>query len=393
MKRLILALLCALCVTCLASAALADSAGVLSEGELNMWLEQLKNATAAETPMNAPINEDALTDDGYAFIYSFATLYYDKPALDGESVLRAVSLTGDYPAPRGLKIGGGQSGLIESFAWRNPTLRGDEVMAALYGSDELPRAAYWCLAQHDGGELMSVQCAVHASAGDARYTDAGLLFTLEDGAITGIRAYGLDALCTEADVRGNLDAVADVEAAAGGDGAAKGYTRKHDAPPFSEGDLRFGGIDALKLTEAGAERLFGKAASVERVQDDTGDTLLSASRDGLTLGYVSEGGGARERLESFSLTKDLLEGPRGLRVGASNTDEAIAAFGSDGAGRVLDGAAVLYGDGANAPSGLLRRAGDGAAELTYTADTADGRVTLRLSFVNDKLSELLIYTW
>ena len=38
--------------------------------------------SAAREPLNAPVGEESRTEDGYAFIYDFATLYYDKPVLD-----------------------------------------------------------------------------------------------------------------------------------------------------------------------------------------------------------------------------------------------------------------------------------------------------------------------
>ena len=65
--------------------------------------------------------EESHTEDGYAFIYDFATLYYDKPVLDQDSVLLAVSVTDEaYPGPRGIKLGDAQSVLIDTYAGRIP---------------------------------------------------------------------------------------------------------------------------------------------------------------------------------------------------------------------------------------------------------------------------------
>ena len=93
MKRII-CLLIAFCLLC-PLYALADDSGVLAESELNEWVVKALRDSAAERPLNAPVGEESHTEDGYAFIYDFATLYYDKPELDENSVLLAVSVTNE----------------------------------------------------------------------------------------------------------------------------------------------------------------------------------------------------------------------------------------------------------------------------------------------------------
>ncbi|MEG0901734.1 MAG: hypothetical protein RSG96_06415, partial [Clostridia bacterium] len=76
LRRQALLLLFALVALLLLPAlAFADDAGVLSENELNRWVTQVLHDSAEEQPLNAPVGEEALTEDGYAFLYSFATLY------------------------------------------------------------------------------------------------------------------------------------------------------------------------------------------------------------------------------------------------------------------------------------------------------------------------------
>ena len=129
LKRII-CLLIAFCLLC-PLYALADDSGVLAESELNEWIVKALRDSAAERPLNAPVGEESHTEDGYAFIYDFATLYYDKPVLDQDSVLLAVSVTDEaYPGPRGIKLGDAQSVLIDTYGWQNPTLVGDGIFAA-----------------------------------------------------------------------------------------------------------------------------------------------------------------------------------------------------------------------------------------------------------------------
>ena len=213
MKRIVIFSV-ALCLLCgLFSTALADDAGALAEGELSAWLNQLLLHTRNLEPINAPVGEESLTEEGYAFLYDFATLYYDKPVLDASSRLRALSITSpEYAAPRGITLGSDEWALLSTFGWQNPYLMGDGVMAAFYTIDHLPQSAYWSWATHDENWwLTSVQCAVHARVGDDLYTDVNLLFELEDASVTGIRLTGLDSFIGVTDVIANLDAVLDVE--------------------------------------------------------------------------------------------------------------------------------------------------------------------------------------
>lgn len=214
MPRRFLTMLLAVCLLmALAPAARADDAGALSEGELNAWLDIVLRQSVEESPLNAPVGEESLTEDGYAFLYSFATLYYDKPTLDAKSRLKAVAVTDErFPAPRDIRLGADASAIMDSFGWQNPTLEGDGLFAALYELNDLPRAAYWSIAQLDQGALRSVQCGVHVQAADDLYTDAGLLISLEDGKVSDIRVYGLCDTVAMSDVVDNLETVKDAAA-------------------------------------------------------------------------------------------------------------------------------------------------------------------------------------
>lgn len=381
--------------------ACADDAGVLSEGELNTWVMQVLRDSANETPMNAPVGEESLTEDGYAFIYSFATLYYNKPEMNQQSVLKAVTLTDSaYAAPRGLKVGDDASLLIENFGWQNPTLLGNASFAALYVLDQLPENAYWSWAQREDGAIASVRCAIHVKTGDDRYTDAGVTYTTEDGKIDGIQVYGLDRLVTEREVRNNLNAVNSVEADITGDDhdpqyGAVGYYQLNAAAPFAADDLLFGGVDYMNLDEAAATALFGAALSEEKVKDDTGAWLVTTQRNGLTLSYTVSEDGAHTTLDSMSVSGPMA-GPRGIQVGMTAAD-VLKLFYSDGAGTVLGSVNVLYGDGDNAPTGIMERDGDVIYALRYRAlapvDDGERSITLHMTFEGGQMAEWMIYSW
>ena len=241
--------------------ALADDSGVLAEGELNDWIVGVLRKSAAREPLNAPVGEESRTEDGYAFIYDFATLYYDKPVLDETSVLLAVSLTSEiYPGPRNIYLGDAETVLTGTYGWQNPALAGDGVFAAFYCLDGLPQSAYWCWAQHDGkGSLTSVQCAIHVMAGEDRYTDAGVIYSLDGGVVTAIHVYGLSSFITGSEVGSNLEAVRSVEDAAQGVSVTveAASVPLSGAAPFGAGDLRFSGLDYAALTLEGAREALG----------------------------------------------------------------------------------------------------------------------------------------
>ena len=144
-------LLCILCMlVVMASLFPAVAEGVLKETELAAWVDEVLRCSAPLTPMNAPVGEEALTEDGYAFLYDFATLYYDKPVLDASSVLQAVSITDDrFAGQGGICLGSSTEALTAAFGVQNPYLLGDGTFAVFYRVNELPSAAYWSWAQLD----------------------------------------------------------------------------------------------------------------------------------------------------------------------------------------------------------------------------------------------------
>lgn len=382
-------------------AALADDAGVLTEGELNLWLMNVLQRTQAEQPQNQPAQEDSITEDGYAFLYSFATLYYNKPVLDEKSVLNAFTITDEsYPTLRGLRLGDSAQLLISTYGWQNPDLLGDGSFAALYLLNQLPQNAYWAWAQHDAGAVDMVQCAIHAEAGGGMYTDAGIRYQLHQGEISSIHVYGLNRRISQVEVESNLAAVAGVQAAANGEApppATQGDTLYSGAEAFAPHDLHFAGLAFEGLTQEAAQQALGAPLQEDWAQDDTGDWLYTAQWEGITLSYALDASRQNSRLETLSVIKPGLAGPRGIQVGDSLA-AVQALFRSDGTGLVKDRQALLYGDGLLPPYGALEKRGESAtlryvAALTPTQEGSSSPVTLHLTFEKGILTEMMAYTW
>ncbi len=394
MKRVCLLVLLAVLLLC-ALPAQADEAGVLTETELGKWLNGLLLSTAGVEPMNAPVGEEALTEDGYAFIYDTATFYYNKPTLDAQSVLNAIAVTDEnLSMPRGVNLGVPQDALMEAYGWMNMDLVGDGSFATLYVLNHLPQGAYWALAQRNGSELQSVQCAIHAYAGEDRYTDAGILYTVMEGAVTGIRVYGLNTYVTRAEVENNLQAVGgviEVDTA-----QTQGVTLVSAAQAFGQSDMEFGGIAFFTLTDADAAAVFGQPVSESWAQDDTGAWLHMITYNSTSLVFTTDANKQNAQLETLAVTDASMSGPRGLVTGMGLSD-VMALYRSDGTGETLDAAALLYGDGQNAPYGTLEQSGNDAT-LRYTAVITDAKgaerqIVLHISFTDGVLSEWMLYTF
>jgi len=392
LKRVWLPLLFILLLSC--SAALADDAGVLTEKELGTWLDQVLLSTVNISPINAPVGEESLTEDGYAFMYDTVTLFYDKPVLDAQSKLQAIAITDEtLEMPRGVQLGAPADKLLVAYGWQNPTLAGDDSFARLYVLNQLPDAAYWALAQRDGAQLQSVQCAIHARAGEDRYTDTGVIYTVKDGHVSGIRIYGLNSFITQAQVLNNLSAVGAEQTAAPVQ-TATGIMVKSDAEAFGQSDLQFNRMNFLALTEKGAAVLFGESNGDTWVQDDQGKWLHTLSFSGASLVFAMDADRKNPHLESITLNAGDWLGPRGVSTG-SGLDTIMLLFRSDGNGAVHGGEALLYGDGQNPPFGTLERT-NSDAKLRYAATVVDAdgvtlRVALHMIFVDEKLIELMIY--
>lgn len=387
---LFLALMMALSLT---TAVAESDADALDYDELMDWAEGFKTrALAAGAPLNDPTEEAAYTEDGYAFVYDFATLYMDRPEMTADSVLQAVVVySPEEQGPRGTGVDQLSSEVLNAFYNENNDLQGDSSFAALYVSDTMPAGALWGWVQRDGQRIETIQYAVHEqlSSGGDGYTDCGLVYTLSDNLVAAIRAYGLNETISADEVRSNLDAVQEVSE----------KTEYAQVPTsingselemFDRDDLIFSGLDFLSLTPEEAEARLG-AAQEDDWMEDEGAYLRSMEFASCTMTFSYDAQKQNPVLEMLSIDMDGLEGPRCVRIG-DTLSSVISRF-RNGEGD-YDGVSreVLYGDGENAPYGLAEYGDDATAGLWYAAKLEDGRtVVLSMSFEQMYLSDITLY--
>lgn len=394
MKRLLCLIMTLMLLPIVPALAEDNAAGALELDELLTWANGYKTRALAEAPLNDPTAPEANTEDGYAFIYEFATLYMDRPEMTEDSVLKnLVIVSAEEEAPRGTRVDMFTSDVLASYYNENETLAGDRGFAALYVSNTMPMGAMWGWVQRDGQRIMAIQYAVHdqlASGGDG-YTDAGLLYTIQENMVAAIRAYGLDVVIDEADVLDNLSAVEDVMAQTGYVQVPVSYIGT-DLSPFQESDLAFAGIDFLTLTPEAAAAAFGAAREDQWMEDDTGEYIRSMEFAQCELTFIYDKNKENPALYSMSILADGIEGPRCVRIGDSFPSVLNRFRYNEGQYDDATMTEVLYGTVGTAPWGSAEYSEDGSATLRYTLRAASGQaVVLHLNFSYMSLNEIMLY--
>lgn len=398
MRKRLISLLCALTMLalCLPMTALAeadDQGEALTLEELESWVDSYKERAMESTPLNDPTADAANTEDGYAFIYDFATLYMDRPEMTEDSVVcNLVIVSSEETAPHDTMVDMPSATILSSFYNENPTLAGDRSFAALYISSMLPSGAQWAWVQRDSQRIMTIQYAVQeqAATGGDGYTDCGLIYTIEDDLVTAIRAYGMDTRIPAETVIENVAAVRDVMDTTSYVHAPTSLIGT-DLDPFQRDDLLFSGIDFLTLTPESAEEAFGACLEDGWMEDDTGEFIRTMEFEGCEITFIYDANKQNPVTSVLSLNNDVMEGPRFVRLGDSFSSVLTRFRHSEGE-YDGEGTEVLYGTEGTGAWGVATYGSDGMYTLRYGFPTEDGRqVILHLYFPYLELGEILLY--
>ena len=393
MKRLFCLLMALLLLPILPALAEDQDEGALELYEILDWAQGYKTRAMAAQPLNDPNDEAFQSEDGYAFIYEFATLYMDRPEMSEESVLKHLVITSaEEIGPRGTQVDMFTHEVLAAFYNENPTLAGDRGFAALYVSDTMPMGALWGWVQRDGQQIMAIQYAVHdqLAAGGDGYTDAGVVYTIQENLVAAIRAYGLDTIIDEADVMDNLSTVKTVLEETAYTQVPVSYIGT-DLDPFQASDLVFSGMDFASLTPEMAEAALGACLQDSWMEDDTGEFIRMMEFEGCEISFIYDKNKQNPVVDMLMIADGMMEGPRSVRLGDSFSSVLIRFRYNEGE---YDGMReTLYGTVGTAPYGTAEYGDDASATLRYITATEDGReMTLCLNFTTMSLSEILLYT-
>ena len=392
MKRFALLLAAAVLAMTWTLPALAADTGAdpLTLQELREWAASLEQAAETSTLYNDPSDPLYHTDEGYAFIYDFGTLYYSKPERTADAVLlEAVVYDEETAGPRGINTVMTLNDLLGSFYCENPSLTGSYTEAVVYFGDALPEALNWGLVQRNGQWVGSVEYAVHERVDENVYTDCGLVCTIQQGTVVAIRAYGLDQTITgdalEEARSVLLESLAHTEYAmvpTSEDGAA--------LLPFDTEDLSFLGIDFLSCTPEDAIAALG-TPDADDLAGTEERTMRTMSFRGCEFVFLSDESG-KPVLTLVSIDDDTVEGPRALRVGDSLAMAGRRFRFGEGAFDEASGTEVLYGSEESGRWGVAEYGEDGSAVIRYGLTLPEGgKVVLMASFEMLELTNIMVY--
>ena len=388
MTKRILSLLLSLLL--LTGVSLAEGAYTLPEAEENASLTYEELEIYLSGLVKSALNDPELSvtpgdfDEHHWLWASFrgGLLEIEEEQLTEDAAVFYAELSAEQADPRGLYLGDTVRQILSVYPCDNPDLLGSYYDAALYVNSERPNACVgWLL--RDGQRVTDVVYTVYHWQEDG-VADVSVRFQLDQGVITGIRI-GPRAQYTEEEALEAIRDVSDLQEIT--DYFA--YPQSEyglDLAPFQREDLVFSGIDFLDLTAESAFAAFGSAASDEWTQDSTGEWLRILSWEGVSLILVYDASRQFVRADSLTVTADVLEGPRGVRAG-DFLDTVLFRF-RHSEGGMTDAGMTLYGDGENAPWGLLAYDAEGAY-VSYALRLDGGEtVLLYLTFVGDTLDSL-----
>ncbi len=350
-----------------------------------------KIVTLAKTqePIIKPSSEEDLTEDGYAFVYDFGTLYLNHPSMDeGSTLLQFVIQSEDVTASRNTCVGQTLQDLLASYTSENPLLRGDYNHAVLYLYNELPQQASWAWLARDGQRIQSVQYTLHARMSDGQYSDLGILYTLSSGLVDSIRVFGLTNRVSQSDVMSTLDLVAQSQKST----AYSQVTTSFDGltlTPFSEADLTFSGIDFLHTSPEELNQHFGEPIEDTQMQDSDGSYVRMVDYGPCEIFYHYDASMENPSILSLTVGTDGFEGPRAIRVG--DTFASVLSRFRFGEGEYDGEHEVLYGTPADGNYAFCEYGQDASAVLRYFTKTQDGNVIELMAIFEDMiLTEFLV---
>lgn len=389
-KRMLCLLFVFMMLAILPAAAEESDAEILTLQDLWQWADDYQTLALASQPLNDPTAAGSYTEDGYAFVYEFATLYMDRPEMTADSDLRAlVVYTDEQEGPRGVGVDDPAQLVLSAYYTENPDLVGNRNEAVLYAIDMMPECAYVGTIHRDGQRIQVIDYAVYelAATGGDGYTNAGISYTLQDNNVTAIRLYGLHDRISAEDVSAILAQAQELAREASYSQVPTSYVGS-ELEPFDSEDVIFSGLDFAALTPEEAISVLGNPSDDVWLEDGDGYMRkLEFAACEMTFFYDA----AREngRVMNMTIHADTLEGPRSVRVG--DTVASVINRFRNGEGSFDGSVEALYGSEESGSFGVADYRADGSILLRYGTVTENGAsVVMYLFFDHMYLQEILL---
>ena len=383
MRKLVMLLLILLGL-CLCAGAQGE--GILTLDELLGWAEGYQDIAQGAAPLNNPADRDAASEEGVAFVYDFATLYLDST--EAKSGLRGLVIVDPAQyGPHMTRCGMSAEEVMACFRNDNAALIGSHGQAILYLVDRKEDGVWWGQLNRDGQRIDEIFYCALAPLGDGLYSDAGVAYTLTDGVVTAIRAWGLDASIEGPQAQASAQQAALILADESWRPAPVSLNGL-ELTAFGAGDLSFSG---LHFPDTSPEQAAGVLGSYTESYMEDGDNYLRVMTFAkCELTYVCDSRKRNPVLTMLQITGAGLEGPRAVRIG-DEMNSVITRF-RFGEGEYNGTTEVLYGITGEVPFGVAEYSGKGAAVLRYAMAAEDGgSIVLVISFAGGAVDEILLY--
>ena len=365
-KFLSLLIVCVLSLAC--CAALAEDA-YLTAQEVQAYCDSLLQ-TALSLPQPAP---QASEDGAWAYDYGAFILYSEDQTLNADSVITLAELVpgeDNMTDMRGIGPGSTAREALAAYPLDNPDLAGTYDEAVLYISGILPAEVRAGSIVRSGSHILLIEHTVYTANG-AQTTAANVLYTLENNQVIAVQLIpALDVGDLE-DARQEIARLSELQ-------EQREYSvyRAEEPTPLAREDLAFGPIDFISATEADLIAALGTPDSDLWEEEENG-FLHTLQWEGVQAILRCDAQKQNPVLAYLQIYSERLEGPRGMHM-EDSMETVLALFPREGEGD------VLYGDGDNAPTGVISR-GSEAISVLYAAEVEEEQVLLKLDFVDDAL--------
>lgn len=378
MKKLIAMLLC-LMMMLPAAFAEVDESPALSLEEMETYLGTLLQQVKDE---GCQITEE---NGVYTAAATFGDVVLSNNVLSDETQALGVTLSPEQADLRGLKAGDSLDMIFQLYPNDNQSLTGTYYEATLSFRGSEPEICLGYLLR-DGQRVKEVTYAVYNWQADG-IVKCGVTYTMDQGYIQQVTLFTADTLMTAEEVETEISESAMLQEVNEYFAYPTSLTGT-DLDPFCREDLAFAGMDFYSLTPDQAIQALGAAQVDEWTPDSDGTFIRLMQWNGVSAVFKYTKDKQFQSVYSFSVNDDVLEGPRGLRIG-DYMDTVLYRF-RHSEGTTSDLGILLYGDGENAPYGLITYGTD-TNTMSYTV-SLDGQVCmLYLTFSNDALVQMQLF--
>lgn len=387
MMRKILCLLAAL-MLCAVFPAAAEEPQPVTAAELDALLESVRTQALSSELLNDPSGEEAQSEDGTLFQYSFTRIYAAGTVLAEDTPFNAVVYEdSEGPVFRFIGIDSMLDELLAAFPNENTELAGTRDEALLFLRDTENGFVYGRILR-SGQRVFAVEYGEVLPDGDG-FRRSAATFTLQDGLVTSIRMDGPGSGQLDAAWAGELRVELQELGSRDEYRAVKTSRNGKDLEPFNESDLVF---DGFSYTAMQPSTLPGSPEQ-EMIDNEDGTWLMRCEGPGYEAVFSCDENGENATILSFSILDEETEGPRCVRLG-DLFHEDFMRFRSEDNEMTEDMTELLYGEEDGEAWGFASYdPSAGETGLRYVTTTKDGlKVQLILRYVENYLTEITLQT-